>query len=82
MESNKIKGYRFATEQAAIAARKQAADFYGLPVSPESTTIYFVDYIYSELDGFWYIRWCEGCTEVLGKPIEFEVTETIMKSEI
>jgi hypothetical protein len=76
MESNIIKGYRFATERAAIAARKQAANFYGLPVSPESTTIYFVNYQYCDSGGFWYITWCEGCTEVFGNPIEFEICPT------
>jgi hypothetical protein len=77
-----INGYKYQTEREAISARKKAADYYGFPVTPECTTIYFVDYTYSELDDFWYIRWCEGCTEVLGKPIKFEVSEPIMKSEI
>jgi hypothetical protein len=69
------KGYKYQTEQEAQQARQQAADYYGLPVTPESTTIYFVNYNYSELDGFYYIVWGEGCTEALGEPIEFEITE-------
>jgi hypothetical protein len=69
------KGYKYQTEQEAQQAIQQAADYYGLPVTPESTTIYFVNYNYSELDGFYYIVWVEGCTEVLGEPIEFEITE-------
>lgn len=68
-------GYRYYTEKEAMSARQTAADYYGLPVTPESTTIYFVDYTYSELDRFWYIVWCDGCTEILGKPIEFEITK-------
>jgi hypothetical protein len=69
------KGYKYQTEQEAQQARQQAADYYGLPVTPESTTIYFVNYNYSELDEFYYIVWVEGCTEVLGEPINFEITE-------
>jgi len=68
-------GYTYQTEQEAQQARQQAADYYGLPVTPESTTIYFVNYNYSEIDGFYYIVWVEGCTEVLGEPINFEITE-------
>ena len=72
MES-KITGYTYNSELEAQSARKKAADYYGLPVSPEDTTIYFVDYSYSLYDNFWYIIWCEGCTGVLGKPYDFIV---------
>jgi hypothetical protein len=77
-----INGYKYQTEREAMSARQKAADFYGLPVSTESTTIYFVNYQFASDDGFWYIVWCEGCTEVFGKPIKFEVTEPIMKTQI
>jgi hypothetical protein len=70
-----MQGYKYKTETEAIAARQQAADYYGLPITPESMTIYFVNYQFASDDGFWYIVWCEGCTEVFGKPIEFEVIE-------
>jgi hypothetical protein len=69
-----IKGYKFNTELDAQTAMVQCANFYGLPVSDDYITIYFVDYNYSALDGFWYIIWVDGCTEVLGQPDDFPVT--------
>ncbi len=72
MES--INGYKFNTEAEAKIARKLCADYYGLPKSPESITIWYVDYAYSELDNFYFIVWAEGVTEVLGEPIQFEIT--------
>lgn len=68
-------GYTYTTEQEAINARQQAADYKGLPLNEGDTTIYWVNYNYSELDGFWYIRHVEGLEAVLGEPIEFEVTQ-------
>ena len=58
-----------------MAARKAAADYMGLPKKPNDTTIYWVNYSYSELDGFYYITYVEGLEAVLGEPIEFEVTQ-------
>jgi hypothetical protein len=71
MESTKILGYLYNTEAEAIEARQIAATYYGLPKTPDSTTIYFVDYAQS--GEYYYIAWCEGCTEALGEPIEFEL---------
>jgi hypothetical protein len=68
-----MNGYKFSTEEEAIAARKAAADYKGLPINEGDTTIYWVNYSYSELDGFWYIRHVEGLEAVLGEPTEFEV---------
>jgi hypothetical protein len=67
-----MQGYIFTTETEAIAARKAAADYMGLPVL-NGETLYWVNYNYSELDGFWYITYAEGLEAALGKPIEFEV---------
>jgi hypothetical protein len=66
-------GYIFQTETEAIAARKAAGDYMGLPKNPNDTTIYWVNYNYSELDAFYYITYVEGLEAVLGEPIEFEV---------
>ena len=66
-------GYQYNTEPEAIAARKNAADYMGLPKNPNDTTIYWVNYNYSELDGFWYITYVDGLEAVFGEPIEFEV---------
>lgn len=66
-------GYQYFTEQEAIDARKQCADYYGLPKAPEDETIYWVNYEYSELN-FWYIIFDESIEMILGQPTEFNVT--------
>jgi hypothetical protein len=71
-----MQGYKFNTEAEAIAARKQAADHYGIPVNPEDVTQYWVDYNVADLDDpkFWYIAYHESLDVVFGEPTEFEVT--------
>lgn len=66
-------GYKYTTEQEAIAARQTAADYMGLPV-PNGETLWWVSFNYSELDGFYYIQYVEDLEKALGQPIEFEVT--------
>jgi hypothetical protein len=44
----------------------------GLPV-PNGKTLYWVNYNYSELDGFYYITYVDGLEAALGEPIEFQV---------
>ena len=68
-----INGYKYTTETEAIAARKTAADYMGLPV-PNGETLYWVNFQYSELDGFYYIQYVEDLEKALGEPIEFDVT--------
>jgi len=65
-------GYQYFIEQEAIDARKECADYYGLPKAPEDETIYWVDYNYSELN-FWYIIFDESIENILGKPTNFEI---------
>jgi hypothetical protein len=69
-----MQGYKYTTEPEAIAARKAAADYMGLPKNPNDTTIYWVNYNYSELDGFYYITYVDGLEAALGESIEFEIT--------
>jgi hypothetical protein len=69
-----MQGYIFQTETEAIAARKAAADYMGLPKKPNDTTIYWVNYSYSELDGFYYITYVEGLEAVLGEPTDITIT--------
>jgi hypothetical protein len=71
-----INGYKYTNEQDAINARKQCADYYGLPVAPDDVTQYWVDYETAELDNpiFWYIEFDESLRVVLGEPTTFEVT--------
>lgn len=70
-----IIGYKYDTEQDAIDARKQCADYYGLPVTPEDTTLFWVDYQTASLNEpiFWYIVHDDSLDDVLGYPIEFDV---------
>jgi hypothetical protein len=65
-------GYQYFTEQEAIDARKECADYYGLPKAPEDETLYWVNYDYSDL-GFWYIVFDESIEAILGKPTNFEI---------
>jgi hypothetical protein len=67
-------GYQYFTEQEAIDARKECADYYGLPVHPDDVTQYWVNYNYSEL-GFWYIIFYESIRDILGEPTNFEITK-------
>lgn len=67
-------GYTYIIEQEAISARQTAADYMGFPV-PGGETLYWVNYNYSELDGFYYITYVEDLEKALGEPIEFEVTQ-------
>lgn len=71
-----INGYKYTNEQEAIDARKQCADYYGLPVAPDDVTQYWVDYETAELDTpiFWYIVFDPSIEMILGEPTEFEVT--------
>ena len=68
-----MQGYIFQTETEAIAARQTAADYMGLPV-PNGETLYWVNYNYSELDGFYYIAYVEGLDAALGEPSDITIT--------
>jgi hypothetical protein len=68
-----VLGYKYQTEQEAQTARKQCADYYGLPKSPEDITQYWVDY--QVADDFFYIIFDESLLPILGEPIEFEINE-------
>lgn len=69
-----MQGYTYTTESEAQEARAAAATYKGLPI-PGGTTLYWVDYNFSNLDGFYYIIYDEGLEWVLGQPSEFEVTQ-------
>ena len=66
-------GYKYTTETEAIAARQTAADYMGLPVEG-GETLYWVNYNYSELDGFYYIQYVEGLEALLGTPTDITIT--------
>lgn len=66
-------GYKYTTEQQAIYARQLCATYKGLP-NPQGDTLYWVNYNYSSIDGFYYIQHVEGLDAVLGEPLEFTIT--------
>tara|TARA_R110000803_G_scaffold28338_1_gene65568 strand:+ start:757 stop:1005 length:249 start_codon:yes stop_codon:yes gene_type:complete len=71
-----INGYKYTIGQEAINARKQCADYYGLPKTPEDVTKYWVNYVEASLDTpvFWYIVFDDSIEVILGEPTLFEVT--------
>ncbi len=72
-----INGYKYTNEAEAIEARKDCADFYGLPKTTNDETIFWVDYIEATQNNpvFWYIIFDESGRSILGEPINFEVNE-------
>jgi len=70
-----INGYKYENESDAIEARKQCADYYGLPKSPEDTTIYWVNYNFAEYNTpqFWYIIFDESLRTILGEPEDLQI---------
>jgi hypothetical protein len=72
-----INGYKYLTEEEAIAARKQCADYYGLPKSQDDTTLYWVDYSEGTFEDviFWYISFDSSIQDILGLPQEFLVEQ-------
>jgi len=71
-----VTGYKYNTESEAITARKQCADFYGLPSSPDNVVKYWVNYQEANLNTpvFYYIIFIESIREILGDPETFDVT--------
>lgn len=71
-----VTGYKYTTEAEAQTARQQCANYYGLPVSPDDVTKYWVDYeeAFNDSPVFWYIEFDESIRVVLGNPTTFEVT--------
>ena len=77
-----IIGYKYTIEEDAIQARKDCADYYGLPVAPDDITIYWADYwetLYNE-PVFWYIKFDESIRVILGEPTIFEVEDSFLKA--
>lgn len=76
-----ITGYKYETESDAMQARKDCADYYGLPKTQDDITKYWVDYSFAELNDpqFWYIIYDESILAILGEPTEFEVITGIQQ---
>ena len=71
-----VIGYKYTNEQDAIDAREQVDAYYGIPVTPEDVTQNWCYYETATLDNpiFYYIRFDESLTVILGNPITFDVT--------
>ena len=71
-----VNGYKYTTEQEAINAREACDTYYGIPVAPDDVTQNWVEYQTADLNEpiFYYIKFDESLTVVLGNPIDFEVT--------
>jgi hypothetical protein len=72
-----VLGYKYKTEADAQRARKACSDHYGIPVSPDDVTQFYVNYQTAMFDSpkFWYIAYHESLRVVLGEPTEFQVSE-------
>jgi hypothetical protein len=68
-----MTGYKFNTEQEALAAVAQCDAHYGYP-KLDCVTEHWCFYSHSELDGFYYIPSDETIEVVLGAPEEFTLT--------
>lgn len=70
-----ILGYKYNNEEDAIIARKKCADYYGLPLTPDDVTQYWVDYNIANLNNpiFWYIIYDQSIENILGIPETFDV---------
>lgn len=69
-----MKGWKYNTEQDALAAVTQCDTHYGYP-KEDCTTTHWCWYNHSELDGFYYIMFDETIEVVLGQSEEFDVTQ-------
>jgi hypothetical protein len=71
----KIIGYKFNTINDAQIAIQNCNTYYGIPISPSSTTQNWVEYKTSELDNpvFYYINYLDSLQPVLGSPNEFYI---------
>jgi len=66
-------GYTFTTEEEAIQAKLDCDTYYGYPI-PNTITQHWTNYLYSPNDNIWYIIYDLSLQQVLGQPIEFEIT--------
>lgn len=72
-----INGYKYTTEQEAIASQTQCDTFYGIPKTPTDITQHWIGYNFAELNEpqFYYITFDESLTSILGEPIEIEIKD-------
>ena len=78
-----INGYKYTTEEEAIAAQTQCDAFYGIPKTPTDITQHWIGYNFAELNEpqFYYITFDESLLPILGEPSEFEVIQRPFPNE-
>lgn len=73
-----IKGYKYFTESEVVEAREKCDAFYGIPATPESTTQNWCEFMFAELQGFYYIIFDESLLIILGQPEDIEIIQPPM----
>ena len=66
-----LKGYRYSTETAAVAAQDELNEQFGFPDSGD--TVQAVDV--EKHNGKWYIRWDSTYASQLGDPNDYELPD-------
>lgn len=69
-----INGYKYTTEQEAIAAQTSCDEYYNIVPKEGNIAQHWTGYNYSTLDNFYYIAADPSLIPVLGEPIEFDLT--------
>ena len=69
-----MQGYKFNTEAEAIQAQLECDTYHKIEIKEGYIAKHWTGYIYSELDGFWYITAHESLVPVLGTPIDITIT--------
>lgn len=70
-----IKGYIFKNEEDAINAREKCDIFYGIPISSDDITQNWCEFIYNEMQDFYYIIFDESLLPILGQPEDIEIIQ-------
>lgn len=72
-----MTGYKFKTEIEAIEARRECAEFHGIPEGGNNGTMFWVNYSKATFNNciFWYIIFDASIESVLGEPTNFEIDE-------
>ncbi len=66
-----LKGYRYSTKTAAVAAQDELNEQFGFPDSGD--TVQAVDV--EKHNGKWYIRWDSTYASQLGEPTDYELPD-------
>lgn len=68
-----IKGYIFDSIEDARNAVKKCNIYFKIPVNQTDVTQNWCEFIYAELQGFYYIIFDESLLPILGEPQDIEI---------